>query len=319
LLCAFASKARGQIGINTTSPDPSSVLDITSQDRGLLIPRLRTDQRLNISNPQTGLMVFDYQEKLFYFWNGSKWEAINVWKYENSSAAGSETEVTLSINKKVGIGTTGSPSEKLEVNGNEKINGKLIATDTVKALAFSGNGTIPVGGIIMWSGTTAPPGWALCVGGTYKDLKGVTQQIPDLRGRFVVGYCPSASTVTTDPKYTASTNNAVSIAYNGIGKPEGEASHQLTVLEMPSHAHSGSTDPNTHFHILPAFRRGVFLSEDPNSADSGGAHRGVHGDEGAQRNTGDNTHSHAISSEGGNLAHENRPPYYVLAYIIRIK
>ena len=71
----------------------------------------------------------------------------------------------------VGIGTT-SPSQKLEVNG------------TVKATTFTGNGTIPIGGIIMWSGTTSdiPAGWTLCNGVT---SNGLTP--PDLRDRFIVG------------------------------------------------------------------------------------------------------------------------------------
>ena len=50
----------------------------------------------------------------------------------------------------------------------------------VTANTFSGNGTIPVGGIIMWSGSVVsiPSGWALCDG---------SNGTPDLRNRFVVG------------------------------------------------------------------------------------------------------------------------------------
>ncbi len=68
----------------------------------------------------------------------------------------------------------------------------ITATDTVVTVAgslnvtgaFNAAGTVPIGGIIMWSGTIAsiPSGWALCNGQT------VSGKItPDLRDRFVIG------------------------------------------------------------------------------------------------------------------------------------
>ncbi len=56
--------------------------------------------------------------------------------------------------------------------------GTVTAEGTVTASSFVGNGTIPIGGIIMWSGATVPDGWALCDG---------NNDTPDLRNRFVVG------------------------------------------------------------------------------------------------------------------------------------
>lgn len=51
--------AYAQIGIGTTSPDTSSILDISSVNKGFLMPRLTTTERDNISLPATGLMVFN--------------------------------------------------------------------------------------------------------------------------------------------------------------------------------------------------------------------------------------------------------------------
>lgn len=48
----------------------------------------------------------------------------------------------------------------IDPDGNMKISG------TVHAERFVGNGTIPIGGIIMWSGSVPPPGWSLCDGKT---------------------------------------------------------------------------------------------------------------------------------------------------------
>jgi|TARA_B110000977_G_scaffold187200_1_gene254051 hypothetical protein len=48
-----------QVGIGTTTPDASSALDITSNTKGLLIPRMTTAQRDAISSAAKGLIVFN--------------------------------------------------------------------------------------------------------------------------------------------------------------------------------------------------------------------------------------------------------------------
>ncbi|WP_139262032.1 hypothetical protein [Dysgonomonas macrotermitis] len=50
-----------QIGVNTDNPNSSSVLDLNgySNDKGLLIPRMTTAQKLAIVSPASGLMVYD--------------------------------------------------------------------------------------------------------------------------------------------------------------------------------------------------------------------------------------------------------------------
>ena len=62
-----------QVGIGTTTPDPSSMLDIQSpaNDKGVLIPRMTDLQRLAISTPASGLLVFDTTTKSFWFYNGT--------------------------------------------------------------------------------------------------------------------------------------------------------------------------------------------------------------------------------------------------------
>ena len=56
-----------QVGIGTTSPDASSVLDITATDAGLLVPRLTTTQRDALSSPATGLLIFNTTTKSFQY------------------------------------------------------------------------------------------------------------------------------------------------------------------------------------------------------------------------------------------------------------
>lgn len=62
-----------QVGIGTTTPHPSSKLDITSTSSGLLIPRMTTVQRTAIGSPALGLQVFDTDTKGFWFYNGVAW------------------------------------------------------------------------------------------------------------------------------------------------------------------------------------------------------------------------------------------------------
>lgn len=62
-----------QIGVGTTTPDASSVLEIFSHDKGLLLPRLSTTQRDAIVSPATSLIIFNTTTLAFnYFSNGWK-------------------------------------------------------------------------------------------------------------------------------------------------------------------------------------------------------------------------------------------------------
>ncbi|MBK9933909.1 MAG: hypothetical protein IPP05_07120 [Cytophagaceae bacterium] len=73
----MAQKAatKDNVGIGTSTPDQSAVLDIQSANKGLLIPRLTVDQRNNIASPANGLMIYQTNEKSgFYFYDGNAWK-----------------------------------------------------------------------------------------------------------------------------------------------------------------------------------------------------------------------------------------------------
>ncbi|MBF4505390.1 hypothetical protein IRZ83_01850 [Flavobacterium sp. JLP] len=67
-----------QIGIGTVTPNASSVLDITSTTKGMLAPRMTTTQRTAITTPADGLLVYDTDLKLFYYYSstGAAWMPI---------------------------------------------------------------------------------------------------------------------------------------------------------------------------------------------------------------------------------------------------
>ena len=64
----------GQVGINNENPDGSAALDISSTTGGLLVPRMTQTQRDAISPVATGLMVYQTDGTVgFYYYNGSSW------------------------------------------------------------------------------------------------------------------------------------------------------------------------------------------------------------------------------------------------------
>ena len=56
--------AAQNIGIDTTSPNSRTMLDVQSNNKGVLIPRMTTAQRKTIANPESGLMVFDTDKQM---------------------------------------------------------------------------------------------------------------------------------------------------------------------------------------------------------------------------------------------------------------
>ncbi|MCA6066019.1 hypothetical protein JI747_002445 [Chryseobacterium sp. RG1] len=82
----FIVTSSGAIGIGTTSPDASSMLDIVTTDKGMLVPRVNLTSPTFVLSTATpaipnakGLLVFNSGSTLsqgYYFWNGSEWRAI---------------------------------------------------------------------------------------------------------------------------------------------------------------------------------------------------------------------------------------------------
>jgi len=146
--------------------------------------------------------------------------------------------VSLAKAQNVGIGTS-APSQKLDVNGwiklgdetapvppNTHTEGSIRYNSSSKSVEFNNGGTsdnwkalatqsyaVPKGAIVMWSGSfdSIPAGWVLCDG---------TSGTPDLRNKFVLG-----ATVSGD-----------------VGTTGGSHNHTLTISELPSHTHTGTSN-----------------------------------------------------------------------------
>lgn len=69
MLFFSAQFSNAQVGINTTSPDPSSMLDVSATDKGMLTPRMTTAQKNAITTPANGLLVYDTDYKEFSYYD----------------------------------------------------------------------------------------------------------------------------------------------------------------------------------------------------------------------------------------------------------
>ena len=79
LLGASAVKAQNQnVGVGTLTPDPTSLLDLLSTSKGLLVPRMTAAQRLAINNPANSLLVFDTDSMCYFFYKApaASWVSI---------------------------------------------------------------------------------------------------------------------------------------------------------------------------------------------------------------------------------------------------
>lgn len=99
------------VGVNTDLPDSSAILDIVSTSKGMLVPRMTTDERLAIINPALGLFVYDTDTQSFWFRNDSGWT--NLLSDKSGWSLTGNAGTTPGTNF---IGTTDEQAFKLRTN-----------------------------------------------------------------------------------------------------------------------------------------------------------------------------------------------------------
>lgn len=205
--------------------------------------------------------------------------------------------------------------------------------------------TEPYGIVKMWAGSQVPAGYHLCngdalnisdypklyaaLGTTFNQAKDAngnqysTQagqfRLPDLRGRFIVGK------FDTDEDYNAiggvggSKNVKITAAQSGV--PAHNHGASATCSENGSHRHTwfGDDQLATFVQALGGEVGQAYGHYDADSTTSFG------GSSFAYNTAANGVHSHniAVTTQNNNTqdateAHENRPPYYVLAFIMKI-
>ncbi len=64
----YSLNAIAQVGIGTTNPDPSAILEVKSSSKGFLMPRMTTSQRNLITTPVEGLVIFNTDRNALQFY-----------------------------------------------------------------------------------------------------------------------------------------------------------------------------------------------------------------------------------------------------------
>lgn len=156
----FAQKEN--VGIGTVKPDQSAILDLTSTNKGLLMPRVTLQQRGAIQNPANGLIV--YQTDMlsgFYFYDGNEWKAVGTNTAQNSvaddvlnwSKTGNAGTTTGNF-----VGTTDNVPLRFKINGT---NAGYLQNDNILFGLGTGNGgtainnfTVAIGNNVLNANTT---------------------------------------------------------------------------------------------------------------------------------------------------------------------
>jgi len=266
-----------QAGNSTPTSNVDNVLIKTSPDAGEYVGWVKTGSSWKRFGPI------------------SKSGEVNAYAFDTLEVAGLST---FSGGQKVtgNVDVTGSvtasatiTAEQLTSTDDANIADDLTVGGTATADTFVGNGVIPVGGIIMWSGTNAtiPSNWQLCDG---------TNSTPNLVDRFVVG---RGSAYAADA--TGGTANATLVSHSHTTN---STSKTLTgaVTKISEGFNAGGT------------ATGVFTktNDGNNNITESASTSPVSGF------TFDGTHTHGTDSQGSSATNANLPPYYAIAYIMRM-
>ncbi|MDA8714364.1 hypothetical protein N9M27_00655 [Flavobacteriales bacterium] len=343
------SGAQAQVGIGNADPHTGAILDLNNQQqKGLALAVLSAPVADTI-----GLVYFDVEDSVVKYFEGSiGYNGLSPWKYKYNGSISSDTYYQQGGNVGIGISTplgklsvaNGSPvalnltqghlligtpdgsgtySTFLSVDDDEimahdgtvvpvlnlqksggtvAVGGNITATDynsNIDDPTTGINGPVPSGGIIMWRGAIVdiPDGWHLCDGAA---------GTPDLRERFVVG---AGTANTTNP-----VDNSTPYA-NGANGGNNEVA--LTTGQLPPHSHTASCSTNgDHTH---SYNDKTVSREDVNGSNFN--NQGINGVPDPVRTTGTaGSHSHTITIDntGSGQSHENRPPFFALAFIMKL-
>ena len=168
--------AQSRVGIGTISPNSSATLDISSNNKGFLVPRMTQTARIAIANPANGLLVYDStSNRLYQFQDG-------VWRFMLTNESWSQSSTrnwTYSSANDIGLGLS-SPTEKLDVNGKIRARGDVLADNNIEAGGNIMADNFSVTGNSFVNAETAIQGNISTYGDLNLDKAGATIQLQNL-------------------------------------------------------------------------------------------------------------------------------------------
>jgi hypothetical protein len=150
----------GQTGIGTTTPNASAKLEIASTDKGLLIPRMTSTQKGNITSPANGLLIYQTDGVVgFYVNTGTSasptWTRINIdwvrtgndiaYTAGNVSTTGTLTGGNSSASSLSGFGANINTQSGTTYTIDATDNGKVIQTTGASAITITIPSGLPTG------------------------------------------------------------------------------------------------------------------------------------------------------------------------------
>ncbi|HMD00285.1 MAG TPA: hypothetical protein VKH37_09030, partial [Ferruginibacter sp.] len=133
----FISQSNAQsVGIASAAitPDASSLLELRSSSKGLLIPRLTTTERDAISSPATGLQIYNTTTNKFNYYNGSAWTVLFAGSSVVNTITGTSNRISIG-------GTSSDPTID--------ISSSYVGQSSITTLGTIGTG--------VWNGTLIDP------------------------------------------------------------------------------------------------------------------------------------------------------------------
>lgn len=120
-MSCYGASAWAQVGIGIADPDTSAVLDITSNTKGVLFPRIENSSFLNNTK---GLFFYATEDNKFYYYNGTDWQCVNPFSSTDPNTATLDGGLTVSGD----VAINGDAIlNYLKVNGLVEINSTLVA------------------------------------------------------------------------------------------------------------------------------------------------------------------------------------------------
>ena len=160
LFWCFSQYAIGQVGVGTTSPDGSSILDVTSTQKGVLIPRMSSVERDAIVNPAKGLMIYNLDEDCIQVNSGtpsgSTWSCVGGSSTSTGGVSNNCNTNGFEGDYLEGVALVGANKFTLAIFNNSFSTADMNFATTDLVLTGASSGDITVSGVSQASATILP-------------------------------------------------------------------------------------------------------------------------------------------------------------------